>query len=570
MKSFVNVFLIIFLPIALILLLTFHFSSNSAMESAERQLLMEMQSKWNILATKQFDSKFDRYTVAHIQEISKNTQLRITFISNGGDVLYDSRTGKNGSYINPLSQPEIEGAEDGDFAYDIREIPGSHKKTFYLAKRYSDEMYLRIAYPMTYLEALQSETLAQNVRIFLFAFIIVAGITLFMARRVSVPMSKLSYIADCVEAGEKDIDFPVFKDKTMSKVAAIFARLYNSMEKEQTLLENERSKLNHIFSILDEGIILLDLNNSIKHYNTQVEHQLGCVLEIDKNILSVVNDFDVINFISEVINIKEDTRLQTTFRKSTYEVFIKILEDEKLIVLYNIDERNKYETFKAELIGNITHELKTPLSMIMGYAETLRNNVDIDKKNLEKFLGVIHGNSKRLNNLINDILELHRLEQTGDHILSEPMDVKAVFEELEERYSHYTVKTVFTTTVEEIGIIREHFITVATNLADNAHKYSSSETIEVSVERIGDEVELRVIDEGPAIPPEEKTRIFERFYTVNKSKNRNQTGTGLGLSIVKHIATIYGGSVTLASNSKGGNTFLVTLFEREVAQIEEE
>jgi two-component system phosphate regulon sensor histidine kinase PhoR len=410
--------------------------------------------------------------------------------------------------------------------------------------------------------------MVQNFRLFLFTFFTIGIISFILARKITLPVRKFNAIADNIEAGVKDISFPNFTDKTMSRVADIFYRIYNTMNNKQNELENERYKLQHIFSILDEGIILLDNDYRLKYFNSKAIEHLGVGLTTGKNIVDSVNNMDVINFIIEILNSKTDSIIQLDLRMKKFEAHLRYLDDEMLIVLYNITERTQYEAFKTELIGNITHELKTPLAMIMGYAETLLNNTSVDKQNLEKFLGIIHNNSKRLNNIINDILELHRLEHSPEGFtVDEPLQLDTLFGELMDRYEGFESKTVMQSNCKEILMLREHVMTLVTNLVDNAHKYSHSNVVEVSIRKRDTEMIIEVADEGPVIPEEEKKRIFERFYTVNKSKNRNQTGTGLGLSIVKHIASLYDGSVTLHQNHKGGNTFTITAFERPVRSL---
>jgi two-component system phosphate regulon sensor histidine kinase PhoR len=347
--------------------------------------------------------------------------------------------------------------------------------------------------------------------------------------------------------------------------------MYSSMTRKQDELGNERHKLQHVFSILNEGIILLDTSHRIKHFNSKAAEHLGSELTHGRNIVDSLNSMDTINFVSRVLEWQEDGIHHLELRQKMFDVHVRYLDKEILIVLYNITERTQYEDFKTELIGNITHELKTPLAMIMGYAETLLANTSVDRKNLEKFLTIIHSNSKRLNNIINDILELHRLEHIpGGFRVDEPLQLEAVLAELNERYEGFETKTVFRADCTDIPVLREHFMTLLTNLTDNAHKYSLSKVIEISISVKDDETVIQVADEGPVIPDEDRERIFERFYTVNKSKNRNQTGTGLGLSIVKHITGLYDGSITLEKNKKGGNTFVATLFERPVRITETE
>jgi len=278
---------------------------------------------------------------------------------------------------------------------------------------------------------------------------------------------------------------------------------------------------------------------------------------------------DALSFFSEVAVHDEDARLRREYKNKIYEIYVRVFESEKLIVFADITERAEYENFKTELIGNITHELKTPLAMIMGYSETIMNDPEMEQKFHDKFIKIIYNSSNRLNILINDILKLHKLEMQQDNIIVEEATVIEDFKE--EVLSYYNegekAVTVDSDDTDEIFISREHFMSVVTNLIDNAMKYSTGKSIHLNLSSSNDYINIAVADEGPAIPIVEQDRIFERFYTTDKSKNQDQTGTGLGLSIVKHIATLYNGDAKVIENDNDGNTFIVRLKEKPPAPV---
>jgi len=566
MRSLLKVFLIIFIPIAIILGITWDITDKLTIQSAEKELAHEMVTKAEIIKGYDLPQTFDIKLHEKFVKISEKSKLRITIIRKDGFVVDDSYYSpeKVSNMENHAGRPEVKEAFQTGSGSVIRRSTTAEQRMYYYASKYNDNLIVRISYPMSYIESLQAGMLKQNLTVYFFLIIIIGLVTIYLARRINSPIQQLSIIADKIEAGETKIYFPSFRDKTITKLVSVIYRIYNSMNQKTKQLEQEKHKLNHIFSILDEGIVLLDNKDNVKHYNNAALEALGVELKIGQNILTQTNNMDVLSFFSELADYNEDSRLQREYKGKIFEIYVRIFEAEKLIVFFDITERAEYEQFKTELIGNITHELKTPLAMIMGYSETIMNDTDMDPKFHDKFIKIIYNSSNRLNVLINDILKLHKLEMQQDSIvIEEAMVLEDVKEEIMSYYAD-GIKQVHVKldTSDDLYISREHFMSVVTNLIDNAVKYSSGDHIHLDIDKNNEFVCISVADHGPVIPKKEQERIFERFYTMEKSKNQNTTGTGLGLSIVKHIATLYKGDASIIKNDKGGNTFIVRMREK--------
>lgn len=565
MRSLIKVFIIIFVPIAILLGLTWNVTDKLILEAAQSELTADMIAKAEILKGYELKNTFNKDLHNKFTQISKNSKLRITIIRKDGLVVDDSYYSPEEVSLmeNHANRPEVIKAFETGSGSIIRRSTTAEQRMYYFASRYNKNLVVRISYPMSYIESLREEMLRKNVTVYFILIIMIALVTIYLARRLNNPIKQLSIIADKIEAGESEIYFPSFNDKTITKLVSVIYRIYTSMNQKTKQLEQEKVKLNHIFSILEEGIILLDNKNSVIHYNETAVENLGVPIKANKNILSQTNNIEFLSFFSEVLSNNEDCRIQREHKGKIYEIYVKVFESEKLIVFFDITERAEYEQFKTELIGNITHELKTPLSMIMGYSETIMNDPEIDQKFHDKFIKIIYNSSNRLNILINDILQLHKLEMQKDNInVEEPTATSEVAEEIQSYYCDMSKSVYIYTEPEEVFINREHIMSVITNLIDNAMKYSTGDQIHLSIKKDTDFVSINVADHGPVIPPNEQERIFERFYTMDKAKNQKDTGTGLGLSIVKHIATLYNGDARVISNDKGGNTFIINMREK--------
>ena len=567
MRSFVKVFLVLFVPICIALVLTFYLTHSMMLKNARRELLQEMENKWVILALQSRDLMVpSQQSHDRLAEMTCRTSLRITVVDFAGRVLTDSLVPYDQvpAMENHKGRPEIKAAIYSDEGFSTRYSATTKMSMLYYARRLSEDRVLRLAYPATYVESLQQRFTEQVI----WAFICLGGVifvlALYLARRVSLPVQKLNYIADSIEAGQTPLHFPRFRDPSMAKIAGLIYRIYSGMQKKNFELARDREKLNHIFTAMDQGVLLLDNADVILHTNHWLENEFGVCFVADTSLYNTTNDIHLITFFREILDRNSDS-LRLSLGTDVYDVNLKQIEDQKLLLIRNITRQVEYESFKEELTGNISHELKTPLSMIMGYAETLRDNSEIDAATRSRFLDQIYTSSVRLNHLINDIIELHRLESVGgDFSLEAPVALRDIATDIRALYENRADGRMLDLDVDpgEVAILDEHIQSILINLIDNAFKYSEGDRVIACVQRESQHVMIRVDDQGPPIECADRERIFERFYTCSKSRNKQHSGTGLGLSIVKHITNLYEGEIRVEENRFGGNRFSVSLSEK--------
>jgi len=569
MRSFAKVFLVLFVPIFIALVITFYFSHSAMMTNARNELLQEMKNKWIILASQSETLDLTSEEVhRRFAETTRQTSLRITIVNRAGLVLFDSLVPFDSitAMESHKGRPEIKDAIYTDDGFATRFSTTMDMQMFYFAKKLSDDRILRLAYPATYVASLQKKFTEQALWAFLCLTLVLLLLALYFARKVSLPVQKLNYIADNIESGKTHIHFPRFKDPSMEKIAGLIYRIYAGMQKKNLELARDQQKLSHIFTTMDQGVLLLGKDNIILYANPWLENEFGIHFVPGTSLYRATNNIHLINFFSGILEQTIETT-KTPLYKDVFEISLKQVEDQKLLLIRNVTRQVEYESFKAELTGNISHELKTPLSMILAYSETLRDTPNIDEATRRRFLEHIYTSSNRLNNLINDIIELHKLESVGGEFAvdsSTSLDETAA--DISSFYAEVTSKKLsIEADSANFRILPEHLHSVLTNLIDNAYKYSDGETISAKLQCKGKSLEIIVDDEGPQIVEAERERIFERFYTCSQSRNKQHSGTGLGLSIVKHIANLYNGTVRVETNSKAGNSFIVLLQEKGVS-----
>ncbi len=489
--------------------------------------------------------------------IYKQTFLRITLIKPNGKVIFDSSIPFTtiDKLENHKYRPEIQKVFKNGSGFSKRFSKTKKMYMLYYAKVLPNGNILRISYPLTHMKDIKNGFEKGLYTIFLLTFLMIIIISALIARKLSFPIQKLNYIVEAIKTG-KNIHFPRFKDENLSKAAGLIYNIYKAMEEKQKEIKLEKEKLDNILEFIEEGVLLLTNDLRYVHSNAKFKDMFGIKAIEGESILSNIKDHELLAVFSDILNIKITQNVK--IKNRNFKMHSKQIDDYILFIFEDIEEKIQYEYFKSELVGNISHELKTPIAALSGYAETLMINENLDIETQKEFVRKIYENAVRLNNILNDIIELHRLENSTKEIYGKT-DIKVIKTEIEELYKNAKKNIYFTSDISSIKMIKEHIMSILTNLIDNAIKYSTGKNVYVNIKRKDARIVIAVDDEGPAIDEKDKDRIFERFYTHSKSRNKQKSGTGLGLSIVKHISALYGGSINLRKNASGGNSFVISI-----------
>ncbi|MDD5255578.1 MAG: ATP-binding protein, partial [Candidatus Omnitrophica bacterium] len=257
--------------------------------------------------------------------------------------------------------------------------------------------------------------------------------------------------------------------------------------------------------------------------------------------------------------------VQGVFEISVAPLFAKDKISGCLAVIHDITEIKKLEAMRRDFVANVSHELKTPLTSVKGFVETLLEGALSDKENSRHFLEIIREHTNRLDNLINDLLNLSYLESNTVELRKSGLMIRDLAEEVLSGFGSQLKKKPLKAKNEiPAGLIvsadKENLEQVLTNLIDNAIKFNRPQgSLVIRADDLGIAVKIAVEDTGSGIPAKDLPRIFERFYRVDKARSRELGGTGLGLSIVKHIVELHGGSVGAESTEGLGSKFWFTL-----------
>jgi two-component system, OmpR family, phosphate regulon sensor histidine kinase PhoR len=334
----------------------------------------------------------------------------------------------------------------------------------------------------------------------------------------------------------------------------------------------DKAHLLTILSSMSDGLIAIDPQQRVTLVNQAAEELIGTAIHNThgKALYESISIPSLLAAVHEVMLTGQQKTIQIGPVHSRYlEVTLCRLPATDraggmVIVIHDITESHRYEDLRKEFVANVSHELRTPLTMIKGFVETLRDGAIDDRDRALDYLATVERHSDQLANLVNDLLDLSRLDSGADISPTGSMHVDAILRRVEEMMTPSAAKKgqrlTFDISPDLPTILgnADYLQRAVANLVDNAIKYTrDGGQISVNASQGNGQIAIEIRDTGIGIPPDDLSRIFERFYRVDRSRSREMGGTGLGLSIVKHIVQNHGGSVDVASKLGAGSTFTI-------------
>ncbi len=488
----------------------------------------------------------------------KSSGFRITLISADGDVIYDTNADKD-SMDNHSTRPEFEDALKNGEGTAVRHSDTIHRDVYYYAKLLENGQVLRIARESSNIFAVFFSALP-------FLLLLAAAILLlcfflagFLTRRIVAPIDAMA------------ADMEAIEENTVYEELIPFSRTIHSqnglIRKQLEDLRQEQEKVQALTSNMTEGFLLLDMEKRILSINESAVRLMGesgdqytgqSLLYFSRNqtFLACVDRAAELGHGTTEISI-EGRRLQIIASR----VEVEKKEIGLICLILDITEKSELEQMRREFTANVSHELKTPLTSISGFAELIENGM-AKPGDIQKFASKIHAESARLLNLIGDIIMLSELDETPNRKL-EPVEFLPIIQGCCDRLQTAAERAEVTLTVtgEPLKILADpaQMEELVTNLCDNAIRYNrKGGKVWVRLYQEDNQAVLSIKDNGIGIPLEHQKRIFERFYRVDKSRSKETGGTGLGLAIVKHIAEQHGASLFLHSTLGEGTEIRVS------------
>jgi len=406
----------------------------------------------------------------------------------------------------------------------------------------------------------------------LFAAFLLFG--LFFARRASRDLALIDEAAIALGAGEFGAPLPTHRDDEIGRLARKLDNTRAQLRATIREVTEERNRLRAIFEAMADGVLVTDHEGRIVLMNPALHEMLGAPEQAaGRTILELVRNPDLHNLVMETLLGEIELSGEIVLRRGSVErrVVVRVVRVENpgeqpgaVAVLHDITELRRLEQMRRDFVANVSHELKTPLAAIRGYAETLAETPPGDPAHAKRFAETILRNSERLGNLVDDLLELSRIESGEVRLhpeevsLAQCVDRVVLALEPLARRRRLTFSVAIPPSFPHLHVDTAALETVLSNLIENAFKYTPEEgRVEIRARVDGDLARIEVADSGPGIAAEHLPRLFERFYRVDPSRSREQGGTGLGLAIVKHLSQALGGRAGVESALGKGSVFYV-------------
>jgi len=516
------------------------------------------------------------------KETGEKASTRITVILPSGRVVGDT-------HENPLNMDshldrmEVARAMRGEVSVATRYSRTLGLEMMYVGIPLSDEAgflgVLRTAVPFVPIDRTVKRITSRIFFQGLLVALLAAVLSLWISRRQSLPLEIIKDGARRFASGELDFRVSVPESADMGALAGSLNQMATDLAERLQAIRRQRNQLEAVLSSMVEGVIAIDMDERVIRMNQAAARMLRCNPSEARNrtIQEISRNTQLQRFVAEAL--KSDSLVERDL--NLYVEGDRIvsahgtgLRDEiggrvgSLIVLNDITRLRRLENIRRDFVANVSHEIKTPITAIKGFVETLQETrSDQDPENTHRFLQIIGRHVDRLEALVEDLLNLSRIEEQeqAKGIGLEPGLVSEIIEGaaelMKERVgdspANFEISCEEGLTAPMNPILLEQAVV---NLLENAVKYSpSGSKVRVIAERSGGEILIRIEDKGPGIPPSHLDRIFERFYRVDKSRSRKLGGTGLGLAIVKHIIMVHNGRVEVESRPGEGSVFTVRL-----------
>ena len=501
--------------------------------------------------------------------------LRVTLIDAQGNVVYDSYPSHNNQMENHLNRPEVQKAIKHGNGYDVRRTSETY---FYSATHYKDYIVRSaLPYNVSLINNLQADPhyLWFTVIVTLLLMIIFYKFTNKLGTSIS-QLREFAMRADRNEPIEMAMQ-SAFPHNELGEISQHIIQIYKRLHETKEALYIEREKLITHLQISHEGLGIFTkdkkeilVNNLFTQYSNLISDSN---LETTEEVFAISELQEIIHFINknqqERSRGKGEKRMSVTINKNgrTFIVECIIFQDASFEISINdVTQEEEQVRLKRQLTQNIAHELKTPVSSIQGYLETIVSNENIPREKINVFLERCYAQSNRLSRLLRDISVLTRMDEAASMIDMERVDISVlvgniineVSLELDEK--HITVVNSLKKSIQIKGNYSLLY-SIFRNLMDNAIAYAGS-NIQININCFREDENFYYFsfaDTGIGVSPEHLNRLFERFYRVDKGRSRKVGGTGLGLAIVKNAVIIHGGSISAKNNQGGGLEFVFTL-----------
>ena len=494
-----------------------------------------------------------------------NSNIKVTFIDDSNNIIFNSDKDFNDS-LSKNTYFEITEAKKNNEAYAIRYSNILNENVMYSAIKYNNYI-IRSAQPLQFIDTLKNSYVKYYVLMVLTTFLVSIWFAKKLSNIIIKPIQDLETITDMVDNGEFKKNIMIDSDDELGSLG----KKFNNMAKKlQLTMKDSLDKQNRIEAILksmESGVIAVDKKHKVIMINPYAKMLFGIEGNIiGESLMDRIRDFEIEDVFKSNSSSFKEIKILWPKEKVIRIKTTDIVNDEKNIgkvaVFQDITDIRKLENMRSQFVANVSHELKTPLTSIKGFTETLKYVQDNEKR--IQFLDIIDDEVERLTRLINDILSLSHIEAHKE-MKQEVFYVDEIIDNIYNLMKNTAENKNISLSIIENSHIKllgdkDRFKQMIINLVDNAIKYSEdNDSVFIGTKLENDTCIIWVEDTGLGISKEHVKRLFERFYRVDKARSRAKGGTGLGLAIVKHIVLNFHGSIEVKSELGKGSKFIIKI-----------
>ena len=493
--------------------------------------------------------------IDYLKQINEKDD-RITYIAEDGTVLYDNMADAE-AMENHSERKEVQEALKTGSGYAERTSETLSQKTIYYALRLPDHSVLRVSSTQFSVFVLLMELIPPIIGIIIVMLIIAVIVSAHMANKIVEPINNL------------DLEHPE-DNQVYDEVGPLLSKIYKQNRQIKNQLEAARrnqEEFGIITENMQEGLLVIDSYTMILSGNSSVWKMFQIKdPKIGDSVYSLDRNEDFRMLIEQVLKGQHGSVLLHLGSEAIQMIANPVTREHKVVgavlLLMNETEKVEREQLRREFSANVSHELKTPLTSISGFAEIIQDGL-VRAEDIKKFAGRIYDEAQRLITLVEDTIKVSQLDEGENPYEWEQLDAYTVVKDVCGRLKDIAAKKNVHLYIDGdktmLCTVRPIFDEIIYNLCDNGIKYNRDDgTVSIHLREMGENVEVRVKDNGIGIPGEDQNRVFERFYRVDKSHSKAIGGTGLGLSIVKHGVTFLGGTIKMVSEVGKGTEVTLT------------
>ncbi|CAM4441309.1 MAG: ATP-binding protein [Paenibacillus macerans] len=532
----------------------------------------------------QGNASAEAYYTEQAKALEKMTDSRVTFITLDGKVVGDSEMDPEGM-DNHAHRKEIESAEGGGAGSAIRYSHTVGENMLYVARRVTSadgfDGYIRLSMSLGAVEKGLTQGWLLMAGGLLILFLVAGFVSYRIAAGMTRPLEQITRVAHRISKLDYNARVKLARRDEIGQLGEAINGMADSLQQQLKRIHDNEDLLQSVLANMTGGIVMVDASGAIALINREAErilHVKGYQL-LGRPYRDIKRNYEFTKFVEEGIsrqeNVQEERNVYDPEEKILLFDSVPMFEDNgkyrgMLFLLRDVTDIRRLERMRSEFVANVSHELKTPIAAVKGFAETLLAGGVKDEETARSFLQIIYDEGDRLNRLIGDILDLSKIESKLVPLEYAPVNLKELFDSIYEvllpaakkksiAMAHDIPDHLFMEGDEDR--LRQIFM----NLLSNAISYTQEGgRVRVDVAILGEggedeKVRIVVSDTGIGIPKKDLPRIFERFYRVDKARSRSSGGTGLGLSIVKHLVDLHHGTISVESKVGEGSSFIVEL-----------